>query len=64
LRDGHAPDSPVLFVSHAAIDAELPRLLKETIERGFNGIDVFVSSDPEDLPIGDPWVEQILEALN
>jgi TIR domain-containing protein len=56
-------DSPVLFVSHAAIDSELARLLKEIIGRAFNRIDVFVSSDPEDLPVGDPWIEQILGAL-
>jgi len=53
----------VLFISHAAVDKDLAILLKKTIEQSFGGIDVFVSSDPEDLPIGDPWVEQILAAL-
>jgi TIR domain-containing protein len=53
----------VLFVSHAAIDSELATHLKKVVEQSFLGIDVFVSSDPEDLPIGDPWVEQILKAL-
>jgi TIR domain-containing protein len=54
---------PVLFISHAAIDKELATHLKKIVEQSFPGIDAFVSSDPEDLPIGDPWVEQILEAL-
>jgi hypothetical protein len=53
----------ILFVSHAAVDKELATHLKMVIELSFFGIDVFVSSDPEDLPIGDPWVEQILKAL-
>jgi hypothetical protein len=56
-------DAPLLFVSHAAADKELALFLKNVIEKTFDGIDVFVSSDPEDLPIGDPWVERILEAL-
>jgi TIR domain-containing protein len=54
---------PVLFVSHAAVDKELALYLKETVEQAFNAIDVFVSSDLEHLPIGDPWVERILAAL-
>jgi hypothetical protein len=53
----------LLFVSHAAVDKELAADLKKAIELAFAGIEVFVSSDPEDLPIGDPWVEQILSAL-
>lgn len=59
-----AAQGAVLFVSHAAIDRELADLLKKAIELSFPSIDVFVSSDPEDLPIGDPWVEQILSALD
>src|SRR5215467_13643056 len=54
---------PVLFMSHAAVDKELALSLKETIEHAFDSIDVFVSSDPEDLPIGDSWVEKILDSL-
>jgi hypothetical protein len=53
----------ILFISHAASDQELARYLKKVIELSFPGIEVFVSSDPEDLPIGDPWVDQILTAL-
>jgi hypothetical protein len=53
----------VLFVSHAAVDEELARFLKKWVEYSFPDIDVFVSSDPEDLPIGNPWVEDILHAL-
>jgi hypothetical protein len=40
----------VLFVSHAAVDKELASHLKKVIEQAFAGIDVFVSSNPEDLP--------------
>jgi hypothetical protein len=58
-----ANEKRVLFISHAAVDEELARFLKEAIERSFQGIDVFVSSDPEDLPIGSPWVEEILTKL-
>jgi hypothetical protein len=55
---------PVLFLSHAAIDSEIAMHAKKVIENAFPNIDVFVSSDPEDLTIGDPWVERILKALD
>jgi hypothetical protein len=37
--------------------------LKSTLELAVPGIHVFVSSDPEDLKPGDPWVEVILDNL-
>jgi hypothetical protein len=61
--DMSSAENGVLFVSHAAIDRELATHLKKVIELSFASVDVFVSSDPEDLPIGHPWVEQILSAL-
>jgi len=55
---------PVLFVSHAPIDGEIAQHAKKIIVLASPNIEVFVSSDPEDLPIGDPWVERILTALD
>lgn len=57
------PPARLLFVSHAAVDEKLARLLKEAFEQVLPGIDTFVASDPEDLKPGDTWVEVILENL-
>lgn len=53
----------VVFVSHAAIDHELAAQLKSVVEHSFTSVDVFVSSDPEDLPPGNLWIDTILENL-
>lgn len=53
----------LLFISHAAVDEELALHLKTTLQRVFTGLEGFASSDPEDLPIGNSWIERILEAL-
>jgi hypothetical protein len=55
---------PLLFISHAVIDREIAHYLKEMIHKAHPAIAIFVSSDPEDLPVGDPWVEKILMALD
>ncbi len=55
--------SKLIFVSHAAIDAEIASALKKCLETVFAGCQVFVSSDPEDLPPGEEWPKKILEAL-
>ncbi len=57
------PEPKVLFLSHAASDKEIAMYLKETIEEHFPSVNVFASTDPEDLPPGDPWVEKILAHL-
>lgn len=62
-NQGNEIENQVLFVSHAAVDQELAASFKKAVELAVPGVDVFVSSDPEDLPIGDPWVERILQAL-
>jgi hypothetical protein len=55
--------APLIFLSHAAIDYEIALSLKAYFRQIFPSVEVFVSSDPEDLPLGDPWVEKILSAL-
>jgi hypothetical protein len=55
--------APLVFVSHAAVDEEIALFLKTVIIGALKGVDVFVSSDPADLPLGDPWVTNILNAL-
>lgn len=55
------PQKPnILFLSHAAVDEEIAIRLKVALASAFPGLDVFVSSDPEDLPPGNPWVETVL----
>ena len=53
----------ILFLSHAAIDHEIASYLKEFLQGLFSGMDVFVSSDPEDLPSGSDWVKTVLHNL-
>jgi TIR domain len=55
--------APLIFVSHAAVDEEIALSLKSLISGALKGVEVFVSSDPTDLPLGDPWVTNILNAL-
>lgn len=52
-----------IFLSHAASDHEIALSLKGHLQTALPGANVFVSSDPEDLPLGDPWVQTILSAL-
>jgi hypothetical protein len=54
---------PLIFLSHASVDTEIARSLKRHLETVLPGAEVFVSSDPEDLKLGDPWVSKILLAL-
>jgi len=58
------PPSKLVFVSHAAVDEEIAMCLKSAMEEALPGIRIFVSSDPEDLKPGDPWVEVILSNLS
>ena len=52
-----------IFISHAAVDEEIAIELKGCIEKVFPSLGVFVSSDPDDLRLGDEWVPKILAAL-
>ncbi|MBI4306766.1 MAG: toll/interleukin-1 receptor domain-containing protein, partial [Chloroflexi bacterium] len=53
----------VVFLSHAAADAGIAKLLKDEIERRIPGVWVFLSSDPSDLPPGAEWSKEIQQAL-
>jgi hypothetical protein len=55
--------SPLIFISHAAIDREIALSIKSWLGQSSPMAEIFVSSDPEDLPLGDSWVETILVAL-
>jgi hypothetical protein len=54
----------MIFISHAAVDSEIAVALKDAISAEFPGVEIFVSSDPEDLAPGDPWIQKILDALD
>jgi TIR domain-containing protein len=62
-QNDHDSAAAMIFISHAAADQELAGHLKQVIETCFPQINVFVSSDPEDLPPGDPWVQTVLANL-
>jgi hypothetical protein len=57
------PENSIIFISHAAVDNEIALSLKCHLQSALPGSDIFVSSDPEDLPLGDSWVQEILSAL-
>jgi hypothetical protein len=52
-----------VFLSHAAVDAQISKLLKREIERRIPGVWVFSSSDPSDLPPGTKWPTEIQRIL-
>jgi DNA-binding MarR family transcriptional regulator len=57
------PQTQVLFISHAAVDKHIAAQLRQEFENAFPNIRVFVSSAPDALKPGDPWVQKILDAL-
>jgi len=54
-----------IFISHIIEEGQLAKVLKKWIESVF-GInnEVFVSSDPDNIPAGSDWFDKISEALN
>ena len=53
-----------VFISHIAEEAPLALTLKNLIESTFSGqLDVFASSDSEDIPPGARWLQRITDAL-
>ncbi|MDP3721937.1 MAG: toll/interleukin-1 receptor domain-containing protein [Candidatus Omnitrophota bacterium] len=57
------PKTTQVFLSHATSDKDLAGLLKTELERRVPGIDVFLSSDPTDLPAGVKWPEEVQDVL-
>ena len=53
-----------IFISHINEDEKLALSLKEWIEKSFLGqIQIFVSSDPKDIIVGEQWFKQIEKFL-
>ncbi len=53
-----------VFISHINEEAALAQVLKQWIEGSLQPrCEVFVSSDPEDLPLGDKWLQTITQQL-
>ncbi|MES2355157.1 MAG: TIR domain-containing protein [Pseudomonadota bacterium] len=56
---------PVIFVSHAAVDAEIASLFKQDVERSFLGLcELFVSSNLDSLQGGKEWMQVIKDHLS
>lgn len=53
-----------MFISHIGEESELAKLISEEIKSAFLGIlDTFVSSDPDSIPSGARWLDEIEVAL-
>ncbi len=58
-------DKPVIFVSHAAADAEIASLFKTDVENAFLGLcNLFVSSNLDSLSGGTEWMQAIRDNLS
>jgi hypothetical protein len=56
---------PIIFVSHAAVDAKIANLFKEKIEGSFLGLcDLFVSSNLDSINAGVEWHQTIKRNLS
>lgn len=58
------PPVHLLFVSHAALDRKIAYRLREVLEESFPRLSIFVSSAPDVLMVGDPWLDKTLDALD
>lgn len=58
-------ERPLIFVSHASVDADLAKVLGEQIESvlGSENIEVFVSSNDDAIDAGTAWFERVVNAL-
>ena len=55
---------PLVFISHITEEKEIALAFKSLIETTFlNMIDVFVSSDPTSIKLGQKWLDEITHAL-
>ena len=58
-------EKPIIFVSHAAADAEIANLFKVDVENSFLGLcDLFVSSNLDSISGGMEWMQVIRENLS
>ena len=54
-----------IFISHIHEETSLAKVLKEWISSTFLGmIEIFVSSDPDDIPAGSQWLEKIENSIS
>jgi hypothetical protein len=54
-----------IFISHISEEASIAEVLKDWIESTFLGqSEVFASSDTDDLPAGNKWIDEIDQALD
>lgn len=58
-------NKPLVFISHITEEKDIALALKDFIRASFLGmIDIFVSSDSDDLSLGRKWLDDITESLN
>ncbi len=58
-------EKPIIFVSHAAADAEIATKFKADVEKSFLGLcELFVSSNLDSLQGGKEWMQVIKENLS
>lgn len=56
---------PIVFISHITEEKEVAFALKNVVESAFIGMmDVFISSDPRSVQLGQEWLEKIKFALS
>lgn len=61
----HEIKKPTLFVSHATSDGEFAEAVRQEIDKVFaNGINVFSTSSPGAIPVGNDWLSDIENRLN
>src|SRR3954451_19008291 len=65
MPDANRPQPPLLFLSHAGIDTEAARALKQRLEAApevrEHGLRIWF--DKDDLRAGEPWQAQLEEAI-
>ena len=55
---------PQIFISHAHQDADFANALRKWIDDALlAGVEFFVSSDQESIPLGSEWASRIRDAL-
>lgn len=61
----HEIKKPTLFISHATSDGEFAEAVRQEIDKVFaNGINVFSTSSPGAIPVGNDWLSDIENRLN